>query len=162
MDLRLREVTWVRLLSLLLWTILMMMKRGISQLIERVEGRAFERGAHPVSERSREGEREGIEERTLLPPLSDDLVLGRIWPHLHRRVNVSLLWRLRRVNRAWRGKVAGTLEWAALDMVRIDTPGLTWYLEERQERRPSIRERVEDELRAISVLLSENVAEFYA
>lgn len=134
----------------------MMLKRGITQLIERIEERVFERSAHPVSERNQEGE---IEERTLLPPLSDELVLGRIWPFLHRRVDISLLWRLRRVNRAWRGKVAGSLEWAALEVVRVDTPGLTRYLEERQERRPPLRERVEDELRAITVLFSKNLAE---
>lgn len=156
MDLRLREVTWLRLLSLLLWTILMMLKRGITQLIEGIEERVFESSAQSVDERNQEGDEE---ERTLLPPLNDDLVLGRIWPLLHRRVNVSLLWRLRRVNRAWREKVAGSLEWAALEIVRVDTPGLTRYLMERRERRPSLRERVEDELRSISVLLSENLVE---
>ena len=156
MDLRLREVTWVRLLSLLLWTILMILNRGITQLLERLEGKVFKSGAQPVIVREREEEGE---ERTLLPPLSDELVLERIWPLLHRKVNISLLWRLRRVNHAWRKKVAGSLEWGALEIVRIDAPGLTRYLEERQERRPPLRERVEDELRAITVLISEDLAE---
>jgi hypothetical protein len=93
MALRLREITWVRLLSLLVWTILVMIKRGITQLIDIIESRVFD-----VSEQTpREREvKEDIEDRTLLPPLSDELVLGRIWPLLHKRVNVSLLWRLRR------------------------------------------------------------------
>ena len=70
---------------------------------------------------AREGSREDlIQEATLLPPLSDELVLSRIWPLLHQRVNESLLWRLRRVNRAWRGIEGTTLEWAALEMVQID------------------------------------------
>ena len=91
-----------------------MIKRGITQLIDVIKGRIFD-----VSERTprgRDHERE-VEERTLLPPLSDELVLRRIWPILHERVNVSLLWRLRRVNRAWREKVGTTVEWAALEMV---------------------------------------------
>ena len=51
------------------------------------------------------------------------------------------------------------MEWAALEIVRVDAPGLTRYLEQRHERRPPLRERVEDELRAITVLISENLAE---
>lgn len=155
MDLRLREVTWVRLLSLLLWTILMMLKRGISQLIELVERRAFEEEGQAV----REGDQESLSgEATLLPPLSDELVLSRVWPLLHERVNISLLWRLRRVNRAWREKVGNTLEWAALEFVRIDAPGFQRLLESCGERRPSLRERVESELGSFTVLLAESLS----
>ena len=152
MAMKLREVTWIRLLSLLLWTILVMVKRAATQLIEVVEVWVFD-----DSERNLErGEQEeDIEGRTLLPPLSDELVLGRIWPLLHRRVNISLLWRLRRVNRAWKKNVGTTVEWAALEMVRIDSLGLLQYLAVRHELRPSLRERVEDELRALTVLLTE-------
>jgi hypothetical protein len=157
MDLRLKEVTWIRLLSLLLWTVLMMLKRAITQLVEIVETRVFD-----VSDQ--EGRVRGGEELsgevTLLPPLSDELVLSRIWPRLHQRVNVSLLWRLRRVNRAWRRKVGTSLEWAALEIVRIDTPGLFRYLEKRGERRPSLRERVESELTSLAVLLCEQPSDF--
>lgn len=159
MDLRLREVTWVRLLALLVWTILVMLKRGISQLIEAIEERVFERSVQTPSEEVRERR---VEKSTLLPPLSDEIVLARIWPLLHQRVNISLLWRLRRVNRAWRESVAQSLEWAALEMVRVDTPGFVQYLEERHEQRPSLRERVEDELRSISKLLSERLVDFAA
>ena len=97
MDLRLKEVTWVRLLSLLMWTISVMFKRGISQLIDAIESRVFDRG-----EKSLSGGVRGrtVEAATLLPPLSDELILTRIWPLLHWKVNVSLLWRLRKVNRA--------------------------------------------------------------
>ena len=157
MDLRLKEITWVRLLSLLLWTILVMLKRGITQLIEVIESRVFD-----VSEQiTRRGDREElIGEATLLPPLSDELVLTRIWPLLHQRVNISLLWRLRRVNRAWRGKVGTTLESAALEMVRVDTPGFLQFLADRRERRPSLREWVESELESFAVLLTERLADF--
>ena len=157
MDLRLKEVTWIRLLSLLLWTVLMMLKRIITQLIEIVETRVFDVSGQEGRERKRE---KRSEEVTLLPPLSDELVLSRIWPRLHQRVNVSLLWRLRRVNRAWRKKVGATLEWSALEIVRVDTPGLTRYLEKRGERRPSLRERVESELKSLAVLLSEQPSDF--
>jgi hypothetical protein len=105
MDLRLRELTWIRLFSLLVWTILMLVKRGINQLLEIIEKRVFD-----VTVPSVEEHEEDVEERTLLPPLSDELVLGRIWPLLHRRVNVSLLWRLRRVNKAWKRKVGTTVD----------------------------------------------------
>ena len=157
MDLRQREVTWIRLISLLLWTILVMIKRAATQLIEVIETWAFDASGQ-IPER-REQERE-VEGRTLLPPLSDELVLGRIWPLLHRRVNISLLWRLRKVNRAWKEKVGTTVEWAALEMVRIDSPGLLQYLAIRHELRPSLRERVEDELRALTVLLAERLIDY--
>jgi hypothetical protein len=157
MDLRLREVTWVRLLSLLIWTILVMLKRGITYLIDAIEGGVFER----VEQRSKKkvGERAtGV--ATLLLPLSDELVITRVWPLLHRKVDVSLLWRLRRVNRAWKRNVATSLEWAALEIVRVDAPGYLQYLRDRHERRPSLQERVEDELRSLSVLLSECLTDF--
>lgn len=157
MDLRLREVTWMRLLTLLAWTILVMLKRGITQLIDAIEERVFERGAQASKDKVQERE---IEKSTLLPPLSDEIVLARIWPLLHKRVNISLLWRLRRVNRAWRDGVATSLEWAALEVVRVDNPGFIRYLEKRHEQRPSLRERVEDELQSVSELLSENLLEF--
>ena len=67
---------------------------------------------------------------------------------------------MRRVNRSWRENVAKSLEWAALEVVRIDTPGLIRYLEDRQECHPSLRERVEAELLSISVLLSEDLMDF--
>lgn len=135
----------------------MMLKRGVTQLIDLIEERVFDRSVPPLRETGRKREN-GV--ATLLPPLSDELVLQRIWPLFHKRVNISLLWRLRRVNRAWRESVGRSLEWVALEFVRVDTPGLIRYLEERGECRPPLRERVEDELRSILVLMSENVADF--
>lgn len=159
MDLRLRETTWVKLLTLLLWTVLVMLRKLITLLIEVAEKRVFS-----VDDRSARGESRGkqIENPTLLPPLSDELVLTRIWPLLHRRVNVSLLWRLRRVNRAWKRSVGVSLHWAALEIVRVDTPGLTRYLTEQGERRPSLRERVEGEMKSVTVLLAEDLASYSA
>lgn len=156
MDFRLREITWVRLLALLLWTVLVMIKRGVTQLLDVIEGRIFELSEPQPRSRGQKRESEG----TLLPPLDDDLVLRRIWPLLHRRVNVSLLWRLRRVNKAWKEKVGTTVEWAALEMVRLDTPGYLRLLAERRERRPSLQERVEREVRAFTILLSEHLVNY--
>lgn len=148
---RLRELTWVRLLTLLLWTVLMMISRGITQIIGRIEGQIFDTSEPTLRENGRKRELRG----TLLSPLDDELVLRRIWPLLHKKVNVSLLWRLRRVNRAWKNEVGKTIEWAALEMVRLDSPGYLLFLAERGERRPSMQERVEVELNALMVLLSE-------
>lgn len=135
----------------------MMMKRGISQLIELVEARVFDVSDMIPRERNHGRETEG---RTLMPPLSDELVLERIWPLLHRKVNISLLWRLRRVNKAWREKVGGTVEWAALEMVRVDSPGFLKQIADRCEPRPSLRERVEWELESFIVLLSERIVSY--
>ena len=157
MDLRLREVTWLRLVSLLIWTILVMIKRGVSQLIEVIENKVFDRSYRSLSEVLRSEE---VRAATLLPPLNDDLVITRIWPLLHRRVNVSLIWRLRRVSRAWKRSISNTLEWSALEMVRIESPGYLRFLEDRRERRPSLQERVEDELKSIAVLLSKQLADY--
>lgn len=132
----------------------MMLKRGICLLIDVFEERVFDRGVQNPSE---ERLRREVKTTTLLPPLSDEIVLERIWPLLHKRVNMSLLWRLRRVSRAWRESVARSTEWAALEVVRVDTSGLNMYLEKRRERRPPLQERVEDKLRFLSVLLLENL-----
>ena len=157
MDLRLKEITWVRLLSLLIWTILVMLKRGITYLIDAIEGGVFERVEQHLN-REIQVRETGV--ATLLPPLSDELVYRRVWPLLHRKVDVSLLWRLRRVSRAWKESVATSLEWAALEIVRVDAPGYLQYLRDRHECPPSLQERVEDELRSISVLLSECLTDF--
>ena len=133
------------------------MRSGISQLIELIERRVFV-SSEQTSIRV-EQDLEGWE-RTLLPPLNDELVLHRIWPLLHKRVNVSLLWRLRRVNRAWKGKVGTTLEWSALEMVRLDSPGYLRVLASRRVPRPSLRERVESERTSFSILLAERLVDF--
>ena len=158
MGLRLKEVTWLRLISLLLWTLLVMVTRGASLLIDWLEGRVFDKSEQPS--KVGEAEVELIGRATLLPPLDDELVLTRIWPLLHRRVNVSLMWRLRRVSRDWKRSVALTLEWSALEVVRIDSPGYVRFLKERGERRPALQERVEDELRSIKALLSECLLDY--
>ena len=92
MDLKLKEITLKRLLSLLVWTLLVILKRGISILIEAIECRVFKR-IEPASSRFVGNKK--AEKATLLPPLSDELVFSQIWPRLHWRVNISLLWRLR-------------------------------------------------------------------
>ena len=75
-------------------------------------------------------------------------------------MNISLLWRLRTVNRAWREGVGMTLDCAALEKVRVDTPGFIRYLEDHCERRPSLRERVEGELESIKILLTEHLVDY--
>ena len=134
-----------------------MVKRAVSQLIEMIEVRVF----HVSEQESERGEQKlEVEGRTLLPPLSDELMLGRVWPLLHRRVNISLLWWLRRVNKAWKRQVGTTVEWAALEMVRVDSPGLLQVLAVRNEPLPSLRERVDRELRAFTILLAERLVDF--
>lgn len=135
----------------------MLLKRGISQLIDMIEKRVF-----VSSEQTSMGKEQDVEaeERTLMPPLNDELVLHRIWPLLHRRVSVSLLWRLRRVNRAWKRKIGTTVEWSALEMVRIDSPGFLRFLAANRVPRPSLSERVENERAAISILLAEHLVDF--
>lgn len=64
------------------------------------------------------------------------------------------------MNRAWRRKVGTTLEWAALEMVQIDAPGLIRFLENRGERHPSLWERVESELNSFAMLLVERLSDF--
>lgn len=153
MDVRLRELTWVLLLILLVWTVLTMIKRGVTQIIEVIEGQIFETSVPTLRESIRSRELRG----TLLSALEDEIVMRQIWPVLHKRVNVSLLWRLRRVNRAWRNQVGNTIEWAALEVVRLDSLGYLRFLAESGERRPSMQERVERELSALRFLLSESL-----
>ena len=53
-----------------------------------------------------------------------------------------------------------TLEWAALEMVRVDTSSFIRYLEDHCERRPLLRERVEGELESITILLTERLVDY--
>lgn len=50
-----------------------------------------------------------------------------------------------------------TIEWSALELVRVDTPGYLRYLAERGERRPTLQERVESEVWAFKLLLAEHL-----
>lgn len=140
----------MRLLSLLLWTLMVILKRGISFLIEAIECRVFQRTEQV---QSKLGSRV-VDGATLLPSLSDELVFSQIWPRFHQIVNISLLWRLRQVSRAWREGVGTTLEWVALDMVRVDTPGYVRYLVEHHEHLPPLRDRVKSELESIKLLFA--------
>ena len=157
MDLRLREITLRRLLLLLVWTLLVILKRGISALIESIEGCVFEKSEPPLDRKVERGEVRGA---TLLPPLSDEFLFAHIWPRLHQRVNISLLWRLRRVNRAWKSGVETTREWAALELVCIDSPGFIKYLVDHRECRPSLRKQVESELESINFLFTECLEDY--
>ena len=71
-----------------------------------------------------------------------------------------MLWRFIRVNRVWRKSVSTTLEWAALEMIQVDTPGFIRYLADHCERCPSLRKRVKNELYLIIVLLKELFVDF--
>ena len=110
-------------------------------LIEVDEKRVFQMNDRSMRKEGPEGKGE---KSMLLPPLSDELVLSRIWMLLRQRVNVSL-WHLRRVNYAWKRSVGESLQWSALEIVWVDSPGFMRYLREHGERRPSLRERVESE-----------------
>lgn len=91
MDLKLKKIMLKRLLLLLVWTMLVILKRGNSVLIEVIECCIFERTEPTPS--GFVGNRK-VGGATLLPPLSDKLVFSQMWPRLHRRVKISLLWRL--------------------------------------------------------------------
>ena len=64
------------------------------------------------------------------------------------------------MNKAWKREVGNSLEWAALEIVKVDTPGLIRYLRKTGERRPSLRDRVESELDSLAVLLCERLPSF--
>lgn len=64
------------------------------------------------------------------------------------------------MNKAWKRKVGTTVEWSALEMVRVYSPGYMQFLAEHHEPRPSLRERVEDELSTFSVHLAEHLVDF--
>lgn len=60
-------------------------------------------------------------QNALLPSIPDSVVMTVIWPRLP--LSASVLWQLQRVSRRWRRFVGRTLEWEALEVVRIDNRG---------------------------------------
>ena len=48
------------------------------------------------------------------------------------------------MSRAWKEKVGTTVEWAALEMVRLDSPGYLQFLAYCRESRPSLQIGVEE------------------
>ncbi|KAL3695372.1 hypothetical protein R1sor_009448 [Riccia sorocarpa] len=54
----------------------------------------------------------------LIPVLPDDLVRVEVWRHIPRMP--PMLWVLRRVSVEWRDFVSSSLEWAALETIRVD------------------------------------------
>ncbi|KAL3678375.1 hypothetical protein R1sor_021331 [Riccia sorocarpa] len=57
------------------------------------------------------------EQSLLLPPLPDALVEDVIWSRLVR--DPEALWSLRSVSRAWRELVDASIDWSALEMIRV-------------------------------------------
>ncbi|KAL2652777.1 hypothetical protein R1flu_020905 [Riccia fluitans] len=96
--------------------------RGVS-LDDRVPGSSGVDGDLRENRRSEVAEERSSSSRTcclLLPQLPNDVVESEIWPRLtHTPV---LLWNLRRVNRAWRNLVGSSVQWSALELVRINDP----------------------------------------
>lgn len=66
---------------------------------------------------------------TLTSVLPDTVIKGPVWAALNSPPSISLLRRLNRVNNAWRSFTSGTVEWAALEFVRLDTPGYARFVE---------------------------------
>ena len=85
----------------------MILKRGILLLIEVIESHIFESTKQILNVIVG---RRVAKRAMLLPPLSDELVSSQIWPRLHRRVNISLLWRLHQMNCLWKENVSTTLK----------------------------------------------------
>jgi hypothetical protein len=59
----------------------------------------------------------------LLPLLLDSITTGVLWDKLRLPHSILLLYRLRRVNKAWHDFVGTTIEWTALEFTKMDNPG---------------------------------------
>lgn len=56
----------------------------------------------------------------ILPPLRDSVVINILWPKLNDPPSISLLYRIWRVNKTWMRLIARTLEWNALEFIKLD------------------------------------------
>lgn len=93
----------------------------------------------------------------LLPMLLDSITRGVLWDKLCLPRSISLLYRLRRVNRAWRDFVGTTIEWTALEVTRLDNPGYERFARKWRgsHKRRTRFERYNIEIGNLNVLLSE-------
>jgi hypothetical protein len=91
----------------------------------------------------------------MLLPLPDSLVTDVRWRHIPR--SISLMCRLRRVNRAWRDYIVTTVEWIALEFTKLDSRGyerFAWRWRGFHRRRTRF-ERYNIEIGNLNVVLSE-------
>lgn len=58
----------------------------------------------------------------LMQGLIETVIKEQVWPRIIRDPNPSLLFRLRCINKYWHAFVGSTVEWNALESVRIDIP----------------------------------------
>jgi hypothetical protein len=93
----------------------------------------------------------------LLPPLPDLIARTALWDALRLPRSISLLYRLRRVNRRWRDFIGTTLEWTALEFTKLDNPGyqrFAWRWRGRHRYRTRY-ERYNIEIGNLRVVLDE-------
>lgn len=69
----------------------------------------------------------------LTPMLPDEVIHDHLWHALNCPPSISLLRRLRGLNRAWRDYLGTTLEWTALEFTRMDTPGYARFIARHQQ-----------------------------
>ncbi|KAG0608778.1 hypothetical protein M758_8G131700 [Ceratodon purpureus] len=73
----------------------------------------------------------------LISVMPDHIVQEVVWPVMAR--SPELLFRLRCVNRRWRYTVDSSIEWRALELVLIDTPGLLIATPEGLDSAPTVQ-----------------------
>ena len=96
----------------------------------------------------------------LLPLMPNADVERILWPYLQSSPDPSLLWRLRTVNRGWRKFVTTTLEWNALEVLRLDQSSYNCYVRRSGRRRASLTEQLRTEISNLRFLLSKDLSSF--
>lgn len=75
-------------------------------------------------------------------PVPDVMLEQLIWPKLNSHASPSLLWHFRRINRLWKSFVARTIEWQALEIVRVDHHSYLITVAETDVERRSLTTRL--------------------
>lgn len=99
----------------------------------------------------------GLEHSSILPPLPDIIVIKVLWPKLNDPPSISLLYRLRRVNKTWMRLISGTVEWSALEFVKLDNTGYLQSIRRFGKPRLSRNTRLRAEIHCFRRLLHENL-----
>lgn len=98
---------------------------------------------------------------TLLFLVPDSIVKQVLWPKMNNSAFLSLLWKLRCINKFWTKFIASTLEYQAFEILRLDYPRYLVILANCSWNHASLIKRLKTKNSCLFFLQYINLAKFF-